>query len=157
MADSFRFQMQPKRTDLLLLGKLSALVDGKMVAEWPATSGIRYRQGLLDIWTRGKGLIPPSTEVQDPYRLGTEKAHSNNFKAVGEFIYTIWPLNVWCKDRLRKRSNFGLHFDANHKTSPGSGGCIVLIDETEWESLQAYLDNLFAEGVREIPLEVMYV
>lgn len=141
---------------ILRLGSLSALVDGKVIYSWTVTSGIPGHQGASNIWDRGKGLIPPSEWVAKPYVLGLEKTHSDNFKAVGEFIYTIWPLIVWGKYGQHKRSNFGLHFDANHATSPGSGGCIVAVDETVWESLQAYLDNLFAEGIKEVPLEIVY-
>ena len=161
MSYRFVFIMKPARKGELIIGTL-ALESGRepegidLVDLWPVTSGCRWNQATESCWTRNRGLLPPSNAIQGEYSIGTEIGHSTNLKAVGEHLFTIWPLTVWDLGGNYKRQGLAVHFDANHATSPGSGGCIVLTDLAEWESFMGQMKELCDSGIKEVPLTVEY-
>lgn len=148
--------MTPQRSSSLIVGDIRLEETELQVTRWPATSGIPKFQKEGDWWTRGKGLLPPSTAVKTPYVVLTELTHSDNFKAVGENLFSIWPLNTWSKNGKQKRTNLALHLDANHATSPGSAGCIVFLNDFSWRDFCKKIGQWHFAGHREIPLEVIY-
>lgn len=149
------FEMSPRISQHLMMGELR-LVEGNVVQRWRATSGTIRNQTQKSFWTRGKGLLPPSNAVRKPYAVLTALAFSDNFSATGGHIHGIWPNNVWSTDGTKVRKGLAIHFDANHATSPGSGGCIVFTLPLEWEHFAVEMRRLCNAGVKEIPLEVSY-
>jgi len=87
----------------------------------------------------------------------TQKQHSDLFQAVGEWLYTIWPTNLWSNDQTTVRKSCAVHLDANFDTSPGSSGCIVFTREVSWSEFEKEMAALYAAGIDECPLEVLYV
>lgn len=132
------------------------LIDTGATYCWEATSGIPYKQALGHIWTRNAGPLPPSNAVREPYRVRTALIHSNNLTAVGEHLFAILPYTIWSVDGTRKRTNTALHFDANHRISPGSGGCIVFVNTVSWDAFREHMKRLAEAGISELPLEVIY-
>lgn len=58
------------------------------------------------------------------------------------------------------RDQFGIHFDANFSTgNPGSAGCIVFIDSTQWNNFQNWMRDYrtkYEPGATTINLIVEY-
>lgn len=156
MNPRLKFTMQPKQSNLLIMGKLTLFDNGRTVREWQATSGCPRHQSAKSYWTRGTGLIPPSLEIAKRYGVVTEILHSDDMAAVGEHMFSIWPRNVWSRDLKRVRKGLAVHFDQNHATSPGSGGCIVFVKVDEWEDFKTAMAHYATAGVKDIPLEVAY-
>jgi hypothetical protein len=58
------------------------------------------------------------------------------------------------------RSEFGIHFDANSSVAPGSAGCIVFEDSTQWSNFQKWMSDYkttYSPGSTIINLVVEYV
>lgn len=151
------FRIAPARKKSLILGNLTLIrPDGTGVVWNNVTSGVVGKQSSSDCWTRNKGMIPPSVECARPTVVMTQRQPSDLFKAVGEWLYTIWPTNLWSKDGTKVRKSLAVHFDANFDTSPGSSGCIVFTRKVSWEEFEKEMDGLYAAGIDECPLEVIY-
>jgi hypothetical protein len=150
------FQMKPASSTSLIIGEIRLIESESQETRWPATSGIPRFQSDKHWWTRGKGLLPPSTAIRTPYVMLTELTHSDNLKAVGENLFTVWPLTTWNKRGEYKRTSLAVHLDANHAASPGSGGCIVLLNEFSWKDFCKKIGQWNRSGVKEMPLEVIY-
>ena len=161
MTTSLTFRITPKRSQELIMGELSISGLGPNRIVYDATSGIAGYQKRGDIWVRGKGLIPPSNCIVTPYTVETTPIRPTNPVAAGEWQYRILPDEVWgnesglLKWMNSRRTLLRIHFDANHATSPGSAGCIVLTDKDQWESFMATMETCY-ELCAFIPLMVVY-
>lgn len=154
------FRMKPARSRSLIMGELSISGLGPNRIVYDATSGIAGCQKRSDMWVRGKGLIPPSDCVIAPYTVETTPINPTNPAAAGEWQYRIFPDEVWAKDReivQSRRTLLRIHFDANHATSPGSAGCVVLTNNGQWESFMDHM-RLVRNAINAeiVPLEVLY-
>lgn len=152
------FKIGAAKAEHLIMGFLALhRPDGSSVSWQQVTSGIRRHQSASSAWTRNKGVLPESHLCAKPLVVMSEKQRSDNFSAVGEWLYSIWPNNIWSKDGKNKRSGCAVHLDANHSTSPGSAGCIVFVSNESWNSFMSEMDALNAAGFKEIQLEVYYI
>lgn len=156
MTPKLTFSIAPKKSKSLVMGTFVLRRENGTTVTWHATSGTIMNQSRSDMWKRGKGIIPPSVDLARNTAVMTEIQHSDNLLAVGEFLFTIWPLNLWSKDGTKKRTSCAVHFDANHETSPGSGGCIVFQNMIFWEQFKQEMQGLSDAGIKECPLEVIY-
>lgn len=150
------FEMTARSSHELIIGEIRLIESDNVCTRWPATSGIPRYQSDKHYWTRGKGLLPPSSAIRTPYVMLTELTRSDNLKAVGENLFSIWPLTTWSKGGANKRTSLAVHLDANHATSPGSGGCIVFLNHYSWDDFCKKIEQWHRAGVKEIPLEVSY-
>lgn len=150
------FEMKAHSSPDLIIGEIRLEESELQVTRWPATSGIPKYQSDRHYWTRGKGLLPPSSAIRTPYVVLTELTHSDNLKAVGENLFSIWPLTTWNKSGVHKRTSLALHLDANHATSPGSAGCIVFLNHYSWDDFCKKIAQWNRSGLKEMPLEVSY-
>ncbi len=166
MTPTLTFRIRPARSSALIMGELSISGLGPNRIVYDATSGIPGYQRKADIWTRGKGLIPPSNAIVTPYTVETAPIRPTNPAAAGEWQYRILPDEVWSKeDGLLKWVNYRrtilrIHYDQNHATSPGSAGCIVLTDREQWKSFMENMARInfdsYGQTLLVIPLEVIH-
>ena len=119
---------------------------------WIATSSHATKQGAESFHYRG-GLLPPQYRCPqlknwfvetNPLPLPTTKGVEGNF-------YRICPFEV-TTDRGGKRSDFGIHLDANN---PGSMGCIVM-DKLRFSNFELRMLRLKKTGLLAVPLFVQY-
>lgn len=145
--------MQYELTFTMPLGKSKQLIKGNLKLSYPngeiidylATSGLPDWQRVEDQWTRGKGPIPAGeyTIPSQAYWLDT--------RGVEGLFYHISPDPVGSGDRIR--SELGIHFDAN---TPGTSGCIGLINEDGWNGFCRRMAKIAAVGITTLPLKVQY-
>jgi hypothetical protein len=125
------------------------------IGRWVCTSSLEAKQGVADWETRG-GIHPPNYAMPDEdwfyikfpliKQLGqpVDEGYLNLYKGS----------NLWTTKKGNKRSEVMTHCDKNHKTSPGSFGCLVMVP-SEWEDFKSSLFESCGHlpGVR---LGVMY-
>lgn len=137
----------------LEVGRLSlnSLSEGT-IQVWQATSSIGTKQKASDIHERG-GYIPPQYRVfgLKNYLVQIKPIPLPEVKGVEGNFYRILPHEVRT-DEGGKRSDFGIHLDAN---VPGSLGCIVL-EKTRFEQFEEELDLLSAKKISLLPLFIQY-
>lgn len=106
----------------------------KNVMKWRVRSGLKGFQQLTDIWTRGKGSIPPSDEIIGKYSVYTIPHYSSKSRSL---FFPINPNFVTSKkDNSLVRSELGIHHDFN---TPGSSGCIVFVNKYDFCNLIGFL------------------
>ena len=119
---------------------------------WMATSSIATKQGFESFHQWG-GMLPPQYRVPQlkhwTVQLGPIPLH--HVKGVEGNFYKLLPHEV-TTDRNGKRSDFGIHKDANQ---PGSLGCIVLSDD-RFAAFERRMREIRAEGILQIALFVQY-
>ncbi len=166
MIPSLTFRIRPARSSTLIMGELSISGLGPNRIVYDATSGIPGYQKRGDMWVRGKGLIPPSDAIVTPYTVETMPIRPTNPASAGEWQYRILPDEIWSKTDpsstrwAARRTLLRIHFDANHATSPGSAGCIVLTDAAQWDSFMENMARInldsYGQTLLVIPLEVIH-
>jgi hypothetical protein len=123
-------------------------------AVWTATSSLAGKQYAESFHERG-GLIPPAYRLKKgsggDWRVETVPVPLPNVKGVSGNFYKIVPFEV-VTDQNGKRSDFGIHLDAN---VPGSMGCIVL-NKTNFTEFEEKMKSLAKEGIKQVPLVVIY-
>lgn len=134
---------------------LLALVDSKKghLNQWIATSSHANGQKVSSQYQRG-GLLPPIHHCRNltKYEVDTKPLDLTHQAGVRGNFYKILPFEVTTVSGT-KRSDFGIHFDAN---VPGSLGCIVM-NQHNWKDFEATITNLrLVEKVERIPLFVYY-
>lgn len=119
---------------------------------WKATSSYATKQYAESFHERG-GMLPPDYRVKNLpfYTINTQPVPLDHIKGVEGNFYQIFPFEV-ITDRGGKRSDFGIHKDAN---APGSLGCIVMSDDRFAQFEQAMLE-LRSLGEMTLPLFVQY-
>jgi|GEM_PF-1408741 hypothetical protein len=153
-----RFQMDLSDTpsDTLILGELAILDGDSVIKTFPATSGRVPHQHKRSQSLKARGPIPSCDSVRlDSYFVRTNPLdRSENPGIGGNFYWVDIPEKVTI-DRI-ERSEFGIHFDANQDIFPGSAGCIVFSDETEWDSFEKFIADYNTQGFSHISLVVEY-
>ncbi|NUO19972.1 hypothetical protein HUU59_11035 [bacterium] len=115
----------------------------------PATSGLIGFQSQANLWTPGKGPIPP----HDKWTVSTTPEVRPDKGIEGDF-FRIYPVELINPNNAAdKRSGFGIHRDAN---IPGSAGCIVIADRLHFAEFTRFMLILAAKSVKSLPLEVNY-
>jgi hypothetical protein len=150
-----RFQMDLSNAPEsgLILGKLAIMEDGNVIKTFSVTSGIPPHQHKRSQPLRGRGPIPSCNSVGiDSYFVCTEPIdHTGTVGIEGSFYWVDVPLEVIIERTTR--SEFGIHFDAN---VPGSAGCIVFPDRSDWVSFQGFMTDYNDKGFDRIALIVEY-
>lgn len=149
---TFKMTMRMDAVADLIVGRLYLQREGKKQIEWRATSGLPYCQFHQSWVMRGRGPIPPSEAIiQTLYTMETNKYWYPLVKGIEGSSYRIHPERVLTN--LTERSNFEIHFDANQ---PGTAGCIAITNQIDWDSFRATILEIHNQGVRMIPLNVLY-
>lgn len=117
-----------------------------------ATSGLPACQYTGSWLLKGKGCIPPSSEITPfSYTVTTQRLWLPQVKGVEGDFYAISPFQVGLKGTAR--GDFGIHRDAN---MPGSAGCIVMRSLEHWQIFIDWIKRHRSEGHQVIPLTVIY-
>ena len=119
---------------------------------WIASSSVATKQGHESFHHYG-GYIPPEYRVPGlpNYKVNTQPLNLSHVKGVGGNFYQITPFAV-TTDRKGKRSDFGIHLDAN---VPGSLGCIVM-SVGRFGQFEFCMRELASKSIEKIPLFVTY-
>jgi len=146
------FKMELKTSTKLLEGTLEALdASGVVQHTFRVTSGLAGFQKKGDQGTKNLGPIPSCEKVGiTSYAVKTKGDNQSDVKGVEGMFYHITPDPV--KVGSVERSEFGIHFDAN---VPGSAGCIVLRDKSEWTRFKAFM-KAYNKDYSHISLIVKY-
>lgn len=129
-------------------GKLF-LINGDSNISIMATSGLGGYQHTAHSWIRRKGRLPTCEQASIPhYELDLEAINLPNVKGVNGLFYKILPFEVESKGL--KRSDLGIHFDAN---VPGSSGCIVIKQHDHWQLFKQQI-NIIKADTKTLPLFV---
>lgn len=161
----FTMKLPPRARVTLLSGFFALYRDETEVAVVRASSGEPGHQYAEHWWARQRSPIPPSDAVRGRYSLTLDWYRPGDTSSMGSRYYHITPDPIISRDGQRSRSEIGLHYDANHSSSPSSAGCIVALPLTEsdaqagrldWRGFTLRLDRLRQEGLRHLPLEVVY-
>ncbi len=130
------------RLDSLSRGNLKIWIATSSVATKQGRESFHYWGGLIPPDYRGKGILRYHVKTE-PIWLPTKGVNGN--------FYAISPHTIFT-DRDGKRSDFGIHVDAN---VPGSLGCIVMSKERFLE-FELEMGKLRKEGYLRLPLFVTY-
>ena len=119
---------------------------------WKATTSYATKQYRESFHERG-GMLPPQYRVRDLkyWFVNTTPIPLDNVKGVEGNFYQLSPFEV-TTDRGGKRSDFGIHKDANH---PGSLGCIVMSND-RFAQFEAAMTRLRQHGYTKVALFVQY-
>lgn len=147
-----RFRMDLQKSDSLVLGELAIMDGTKAVQTFVATSGLPRFQTKANQSTRARGPLPSCSKLGiSSYSVRTTPFDLTNKSGVEGNFYYIEPDPVTV-DGV-KRGEFGVHFDAN---VPGSAGCVVLRDRSDWKDFQLFMKNYKQKGFTTIGLIVEY-
>ena len=123
------------------------------INEWKCTTSHAGGQQRGDQHTRG-GLIPPVHHVPglSQWEVDLDPIYMPNNKGVRGNFYRILPFEVTTSEG-GKRSDFGVHLDAN---APGSLGCPVM-NQHNWKDFEETIARVkAASNVSRIPLFPLY-
>ncbi len=143
VAPTATFTMPLRRSADLIEGRFEIRRGPVRLLSVRATSGINPYQNHGDWNLKGKGPIPPFEGITvrtKPVWL-PQTGIEGNFYPIDPFTFS------------NGRGDFGVHFDAN---VPGSAGCIVILERSEWNKTQQVFEALLKEGTLSIPLSVSY-
>ena len=116
-----------------------------------ATSSVATKQGK-ESFHRWGGLLPPDYRGKGKLRYHVKTTPVwLPIKGVDGNFYPITPHSI-VTDRGGKRSDFGIHLDAN---VPGSLGCIVMCGN-RFRDFESQMSQLKDEGYDRLPLFVTY-
>ena len=148
------FKLSRASSRSLIQGSLSVLDDnGETILKAIATSGLPGYQTANHHWTRARGSIPSEDMIRNgPIRISTHGYYTPTRGIEGMFFH-ILPDPFRDKNSPRKRSEFGVHFDAG---VPGSAGCIVLRYKSEFDIFIDLMEKAKQAGRKEIPLAIVY-
>ena len=125
--------------------------DGTNKTSFMATSGLGGYQHIAHSRIKRKGRLPTCEQASIlNYELDLNPINLPNVKGVNGLFYRILPFEVISQGF--KRSDLGVHFDAN---VPGSSGCIVLKQMDHWDLFKKLIRELKAKDVNFLPLFVI--
>ncbi len=149
-----------KLTGTNLVAGILEILDstGKLLVAYnKTTSGWANNQKPSDQYVKGLGPIPSCrTAGLANWTVATTSYASPDPGVNGQFFH-IKP-DPWTFGGVT-RSEFGIHFDANFATNPGSAGCIVFIDSTQWTNFQNWMRDYrtkYSPGAITVNLIVEY-
>ncbi len=153
MSYMLSFFMDLQSSSKLLQGRMALTKNGELVDVYIATSGSVGNQDRNDTDKKARGAIPSTLDAGlKNYWVVTKAVNMPNVKGVEGLFFSIEPFSV--KVNGVQRSDFGIHADAN---VPGSAGCIVLPPSGNgWRVFQERMRQLNQEGIKRIPLQVVY-
>lgn len=147
---TFELRLPKSITKSLILGSLLLdYEDGKSPINYLATSGAPGRQHNNFFWKKGGlGPIPPGSYYIPtlPYKLNVPGIDGNFFH--------IQPDP---QSSLGSRAELGIHLDSNYHKSPGTAGCIGLINPDGFQGFCTRLKKLNDQGIKRINLIVRYL
>lgn len=141
----FIFEMNLRNTRSRIEGWLRLYNHGQLEHSWVATSGQPGYQHPGAYNTRMLGIAPPAKGM----RVNLNPYHLPNVRGVEGDFYAMVPYYV----PGYRRGDLGLHFDASVW---GSSGCIVLRRYAEWVHFCSIVDNIYKDGIKEIPIACDY-
>lgn len=146
---TFTMDLPDKRIASLITGILELdYEDDRGQIHYLATSGAPGRQHPDFFWQQGKlGPIPPG-EYYIPSR-----GYRLDHPGIKGIFFHIQPNPI---SDLGRRSELGIHWDANHQRSPGTAGCIGLINKEGFDRFCDRLLELRQQGIKQLPLTVRY-
>ena len=108
-------------------------------------------------WTRGKSPIPFSTEVVQYYLYTRPNNQGQEAGATG--IGEAYPIDTQAdkmtvKEKNGKRIRTEIMVHQENKWA-GSAGCIVIVNDDDWEAFKRLMAQLRMDGITKIPLEVL--
>ncbi len=127
------FSLKSDNVNSLIYGSLVFIRGGTEVLRVKATSGQSGHQYSGAHTVPSKGYLPPGNN----WKISTKGYYSDTPGIEGMF-YHITP----DPDPNTKRSEFGLHRDANMTNFPGSAGCIVVFTSDFNNKVRPLLDGL---------------
>lgn len=137
-----------EQRDAIILWPLLLECNGAAIGKWRATSGQRRFQSLSDVWTRGKGAIPPTDLVEDDYYVETLPQVKPN---LGGLAFQIHPVTIREKGGDRIRSEAFIHLD----TPPeGSAMCPVMQPEVFLSFIKTFYGLYVLEKIERVKLIV---
>ncbi len=119
---------------------------------WLAASSYSTKQYPESFHELG-GYLPPEYRVPglSNWSVDTRPVDLTSVKGVAGNFYRILPFEV-TTDKSGKRSDFGIHLDAN---VPGSMGCIVM-SKNRFAHFETAMTTLRNNNIFKIPLYVRY-
>lgn len=119
---------------------------------WVACSSYATKQYAESFHERG-GYLPPEYRVPsiNNWWVESKPIDLRQHKGVAGNFYKILPFEV-TTDKGGKRSDFGIHLDAN---APGSLGCIVM-NKKRFAEFESWMKVLKGQAIKRIPLFVRY-
>ncbi len=132
----------------LIVGSLTFFEDNKEKLKVDASSGQPRFQKADDHKVKGLGLLPPAKD----WKISTNGYNipARQQAGIAGMFYHITP------DPRFGRSELGLHRDANFLTSPGSAGCIVVLNSDTFNNKVVPLINGLKNKQAQINLSVVY-
>lgn len=117
-----------------------------------ASSSYKTKQYAESFHERG-GLLPPHYRCKEEFfwKVSTTPIPMPNHRGGQGNFYQITPFEVMT-DKGGRRSDFGVHLDAN---APGSLGCIVT-DAGRFAEFENWMSRLKSMGIQKVPLMVFY-
>lgn len=99
------------------------------------------------------GFLPPAYRCQGEFfwKVSTKPIPMPNHRGVRGNFYELTPFEV-LTDKGGRRSDFGIHLDAN---APGSLGCIVT-DAKRFAEFEQWMSLLRDMDYQQVPLLVFY-
>lgn len=125
--------------------------DDGTIHIWRACSSYSTKQYRESFHERG-GYIPPEYRVPalNHWRVETTPVNLSHVKGVAGDFFRILPFEV-TTDKGGKRSDLGIHLDAN---APGSMGCIVM-DYKRFNFFKQAMVQM-KRLTKELPLYIRY-
>lgn len=119
---------------------------------WIAASSTKTRQKAYSIHERG-GFLPPQYRCHNlpNYFVDLKPIKLKHIPGVRGNFYKILPFAIRT-DKGGRRSDFGIHWDADY---PGSMGCIVM-SKDRFRIFEEEVETLKTLNILSIPLFVQY-
>ena len=133
-------------------GALGFISQDKVNDSYLSTSGCVGYQFPEAQHIPGRGPIPNCDLVRlVAYQVSTKRLYLPHVRGIEGSFYAISPSSI----RINgiPRGDFGIHFDAN---VPGSAGCIVIRNPSDWERFKKEMSDLNEKGIQQIDLLVKY-
>lgn len=140
--------------------KIMSLIEGRLYlqefarqqGEYICTSGLPGVQFWTSWGIVSRGPIPPNFVTRlDYYQVQTKPINMRTTIGISGDFYPILPQVMRIQDK--RRSGFGIHWDAN---VPGTAGCLGFRDVQDWSNFKVRMSQLENEAHVAIPLIVMY-
>lgn len=150
---TYRMTLPKMWSNKLIVGRLFLQESNRKQMEYMCTSGLPQYQSWQSWHQAGLGPIPPCLDLNlEYYQVQVIPIDMRTMIGVSGLFYKILP-HIMRTDKYR-RSDFGIHWDAN---IPGTAGCIGFRDVKEWGNFQMRMMRIQEEGHKTVPLVVEYL
>lgn len=149
---TFRMTLPKVWINKLILGRLYWQEKDKRQIEYVCTSGLPQYQYWESWKMAAHGPMPPCSDLNvENYQVQIIPIDMRTIVGVSGLFYKVLP-HIMRTDEYR-RSDFGIHWDAN---IPGTSGCIGFKDARDWGSFKMRMMQLQEKGYKVVPLRVEY-